>query len=452
MYGDDVEIPMVETALPQPVSPYGVTKLAAEQLCHLYYVNFGVPCGVAALFHRVWPAAAARHGVQPVLYARSCEGRPLVQFGDGLQTRDFTFVADAARATADAAVRGVPGRVYNIGGGARVSLREVFDLIARVSGRKVTIDQQGPQKGDMRDTYADTSRARADLGFAPSVTLEEGLRADVALDGSQSMISDFGSSGFRIAWRCWCWPRPRWPGAPPRPTRCRRARRTRTSSCSIAAPRRRRKRSGSTRASTSATWSTTIRRARFGPTRSWRSATPIISEGGTENLLLAANEFREFLTFYPTHARADYAQLQLARAFTEQMLAPERDQAATKDAIKEIEIFLQRFPNSQLMPEARKMEREAKDRLSEANYRVGFFYYRMQLVHRRDRSLQGRAQDRSGIHATGTRVYYHLAESLYLHGKQIKARRPRRCRTTSGCSRNSRNPNISPRRKSASPS
>ena len=85
-------------------------------------------------------------------------------------------MADAAKATADAAVRGVPGRVYNIGGGSRVSLREVFDLIARVSGRKVTIDQQDPQKGDMRDTYADTSRARADLGFAPSVTLEEGLR------------------------------------------------------------------------------------------------------------------------------------------------------------------------------------------------------------------------------------------------------------------------------------
>ena len=104
------------------------------------------------------------------------DGKPLVQYGDGLQTRDFTYVLDAARATADAAVRGVPGRVYNIGGGSRVSLREVFDLIARVSGRQVVIDQQGPQKGDMRDTYADTTRARQDLAFAPSVTLEEGLR------------------------------------------------------------------------------------------------------------------------------------------------------------------------------------------------------------------------------------------------------------------------------------
>ncbi|MDP2391115.1 MAG: GDP-mannose 4,6-dehydratase, partial [Acidobacteriota bacterium] len=104
-------------------------------------------------------------------------GQPLIQFGDGLQTRDFTFVADAAAATAAAAVRGVPGRVYNIGGGSRVSLKEVFDLLAKVSGREVAIEQQGPQKGDMRDTYADTTRARQDLAFAPSVTLEEGLRA-----------------------------------------------------------------------------------------------------------------------------------------------------------------------------------------------------------------------------------------------------------------------------------
>ena len=137
-----------------------------------------------------------------------------------------------------------------------------------------------------------------------------------------------------------------------------------------------------------------------------------ISEGTTESLLLGANEFREFLTFYPTHARADYAQLQLARSFTEQMLGPERDQSATKDAIKEVEIFLQRFPNSQLMPEARKMERAARDRLSESSYRVGYFYYRNRYypgaidrfrdVLKTDPSYTGRDA-----------VYYHLAESLY---------------------------------------
>jgi UDP-glucose 4-epimerase len=175
VYGDDVEIPMMETALPQPVSPYGVTKLAAEQLCHLYHVNFGVPAVSLRYFTVYGPRQRPDMGFNR-FFTAILNDRPLVQFGDGLQTRDFTYVADAARATADAAVRGVPGRVYNIGGGARVSLKEVFDMLARVSGRQVKIDQQGPQKGDMRDTYADTSRAKADLGFAPTVTLEEGLR------------------------------------------------------------------------------------------------------------------------------------------------------------------------------------------------------------------------------------------------------------------------------------
>jgi outer membrane protein assembly factor BamD len=143
-----------------------------------------------------------------------------------------------------------------------------------------------------------------------------------------------------------------------------------------------------------------------------------ISDGGTENLLLAANEFREFLTFYPTHPRADYAQLQLARSYVSQMLAPERDQQATKDAIKEIEIFLQRFPNSKLLPEARKMERDAKDRLSEANYRVGYFYYRLKwYTGAVDRFKEILTMDPQYTHRDA--LYFYLAESLYLQGKQI---------------------------------
>ena len=137
-----------------------------------------------------------------------------------------------------------------------------------------------------------------------------------------------------------------------------------------------------------------------------------LSDGGTENLLLAGNEFREFLTFYPTHPRADYSQLQLARSFTAQMLAPERDQSATRDAIKEIEIFLQRFPNSQLMPEARKMEREAKDRLSEANYRIGYYYFRVKWYP----GAIDRFKDLLKVDPSFTNrdaVYFHLAESLY---------------------------------------
>lgn len=145
-----------------------------------------------------------------------------------------------------------------------------------------------------------------------------------------------------------------------------------------------------------------------------------IGDHSTESLLLAANEFREFLTFYPTHPRADYAQLELARSFTEQMLAPERDQTATRDAIKEIEIFLQRFPNSKLMPEARKMERQAKDRLSEANYRVGFFYYRIQWwTGAIDRLKDVLLADPEFSNRDA--VYYYLAESLYRSSAEKKA-------------------------------
>ncbi|MGE3276196.1 MAG: NAD-dependent epimerase/dehydratase family protein [Vicinamibacterales bacterium] len=174
VYGDLVDLPMREDMLPQPVSPYGVTKLAAEQLCYLYHVNHGVPTVSLRYFTVYGPRQRPDMGFNR-FFSAVLDGRPLIQFGDGLQTRDFTFVADTVAATVAAAVRGVPGRVYNIGGGSRVSLAEVFDLIGRVTGRRVQIDRQAPQKGDMRDTYADSSRARADLGFAPATGLEAGL-------------------------------------------------------------------------------------------------------------------------------------------------------------------------------------------------------------------------------------------------------------------------------------
>jgi nucleoside-diphosphate-sugar epimerase len=176
VYGDGVALPMREDVMLQPVSPYGVTKLAAEHLCHLYFVNHGVPTVSLRYFTVYGPRQRPDMGFHR-FFSAILDGRPLVQYGDGLQTRDFTFVADAAAATATAAGRGRPGAVYNIGGGSRVSLREVFDVIARVTNRPVQIDYQPPQKGDMRDTYADTSRAQADLGFRPSVDLETGLRA-----------------------------------------------------------------------------------------------------------------------------------------------------------------------------------------------------------------------------------------------------------------------------------
>jgi len=178
VYGDLVEIPMREDALPRPVSPYGVTKLAAEQLCYLYHVNYGVPTVALRYFTVYGPRQRPDMGFHRFIRA-GLRGDPIALYGDGEQTRDFTFVADAVTATYHAGVRGVPGAVYNIGGGSRVSINHVLDIIGGLLGRPLAVRREGAQKGDMRDTYADTSRARRDIGFAPSVTLEQGLEAEV---------------------------------------------------------------------------------------------------------------------------------------------------------------------------------------------------------------------------------------------------------------------------------
>jgi nucleoside-diphosphate-sugar epimerase len=177
VYGDGVAMPMREDALPQPVSPYGVTKLAAEQLCYLYHVNYGAPTVALRYFTVYGPRQRPDMGFHKFLSA-AIRNEPITVYGDGEQTRDFTFVHDAVAATAAAAVRGVPGRVYNIGGGSRVSINQVFEMIGRVSGRQPRIEADPAQKGDMRHTYADTSLAQADLGFRPTVGLEEGIAAE----------------------------------------------------------------------------------------------------------------------------------------------------------------------------------------------------------------------------------------------------------------------------------
>jgi nucleoside-diphosphate-sugar epimerase len=177
VYGDNVAIPMRENALPQPVSPYGVTKLAAEQLCHLYHVNHGVPASSLRYFTVYGPRQRPDMGFHRFITA-AIAGDPIHLYGDGEQTRDFTFVRDAAAATAAAGDRGVPGKVYNIGGGSRVSVNHVLGIIGRLAGRPLDVRREPAQKGDMRDTFADTTLARTELGFAPSVSLEEGIEAE----------------------------------------------------------------------------------------------------------------------------------------------------------------------------------------------------------------------------------------------------------------------------------
>lgn len=177
LYGDNVTIPMREDALPQPVSPYGVTKLAAEQLCYLYHVNHGVPATSVRYFTVYGPRQRPDMAFNRFIQA-SLDGRPITLYGDGEQTRDFTFVKDAVAATIAAGERGVPGRAYNIGGGSRVTVNHVLEIIGRLAGKPLDVRREPTQKGDMRDTYADTTLARADLGFAPSVSLEEGIEAE----------------------------------------------------------------------------------------------------------------------------------------------------------------------------------------------------------------------------------------------------------------------------------
>jgi nucleoside-diphosphate-sugar epimerase len=177
VYGDNASIPMREDALPQPVSPYGVTKLAAEQLCYLYFVNHGVPTTSVRYFTVYGPRQRPDMAFHRFITA-ALKGDPITLYGDGEQTRDFTYVSDAVAATVAAGDRGVPGRVYNVGGGSRVSVNQLFEMLERIGGKRLDIRREGVQKGDMRDTFADTTLARTDLGFRPSVTLEQGVEAE----------------------------------------------------------------------------------------------------------------------------------------------------------------------------------------------------------------------------------------------------------------------------------
>ena len=145
-----------------------------------------------------------------------------------------------------------------------------------------------------------------------------------------------------------------------------------------------------------------------------------LGENTAESLVLAANEFREFITFYPTNPRADYAQYKLAMSHYNQMRRPERDQTETRESVKEFEVFFERYPNSALTPEVKVKWREARDRLSEASYRVGYFYFRSRWYPGaidRFRSVLKEDPGYSGRDA----VYYYLAESLARTDKKAEA-------------------------------
>jgi outer membrane protein assembly factor BamD len=145
-----------------------------------------------------------------------------------------------------------------------------------------------------------------------------------------------------------------------------------------------------------------------------------IGEGTTEALVLAIAEFQEFLSFYPTHPRADYAQYQLAIAHFRQMRSPQRDQTETVDTIRELQTFVTRYPNSALMPEVRTKLREARDRLSTSELEVGRFYYRIRWYPGAiDRLKALLNQDPEFTRRDG--VYFYLGESLLKVNRQAEA-------------------------------
>ena len=177
VYGDVKEFPMRETMYPQPVSPYGVSKLAAEHLCYLYWKNFDIPTVSLRYFTVYGPRQRPDMAFHKFIKALLTNDTIHI-YGDGEQTRDFTFYSDAVQANIAAMTSGQPGGVYNIGGGSRVSVNYVLSLLKVITGIAPNVSYEGGQKGDVRHTYADTSRAKLDLGYEPRIDIEEGLRQE----------------------------------------------------------------------------------------------------------------------------------------------------------------------------------------------------------------------------------------------------------------------------------
>jgi nucleoside-diphosphate-sugar epimerase len=174
VYGLTPTLPMTELSLLYPLSPYGVTKLAAEQLCFLYFKNYRVPT-VSLRFFTVYGPGQRPDMAFHKFFKAVAEGRPVTIYGDGRQTRDFTFVADIVAALTAALKLGREGEVYNVGGGHRETLNDLLPLIEDICGRRFEIARQDRQKGDVPDTFADITKAAKELGYSPRTGLRDGL-------------------------------------------------------------------------------------------------------------------------------------------------------------------------------------------------------------------------------------------------------------------------------------
>jgi nucleoside-diphosphate-sugar epimerase len=176
VYGDGARPPHREDQLPQPASPYGVTKLAAEQLCLAYAARPGSPVSVVALRYFTVYGPRQRPDMLIAAALRAAHrGEVLRIFGDGSQARDFTYVADTVAATVAAATAAAQPRPINVGGGHCATVSEVLGCVEQVTGRALKVEYGPARPGDVGRTLADTERATALLGWHPRVSLAEGL-------------------------------------------------------------------------------------------------------------------------------------------------------------------------------------------------------------------------------------------------------------------------------------
>jgi nucleoside-diphosphate-sugar epimerase len=181
VYGDAPTYPTTEESTTRPVSPYGVTKLASEHLCLAYAQPAVSSMEVVTLryFTVYGPRQRPDMGFHRFL-ASAYSNELITVYGDGQQTRDFTFISDVVRANLLAMTAPIRAEAVNIGGGGQIALDEVLDMIGRVTGRKLRIRREPPRPGDARHTGADGTRAEALLGYRPEVALIDGLAAQAA--------------------------------------------------------------------------------------------------------------------------------------------------------------------------------------------------------------------------------------------------------------------------------
>ena len=187
VYGTSPPLPTPEDALLDPISPYGVAKLAAERYCGAFSRVYEAFETVVLRYFNVYGPRQSPFSqyaaVIPLFIAAIGAGEEVTIYGDGEQSRDFTYVDDRGRRDdlAAGAAEGASGRAFNVAGGKPASVNDVADTIGRLLGKPVERNLQPPRTGDIRDSYADLSAARETLGYAPAVELEEGLRRSIEL-------------------------------------------------------------------------------------------------------------------------------------------------------------------------------------------------------------------------------------------------------------------------------